>query len=99
MRPNLSPYPFRTVPYRTVSYRIVPYRTVSYRTVPSRTVAYRTVFRFPLYRKFLKIVYRTVLFSAFIAKTANRAVRKGNYFLFFTYCTKVKIVFVTQRKA
>ena len=76
--------PYRTVPYRTVSYRIVPYRTVLYRIVPYRIVPYRTVFRFPLYRKFFKIVYRTVLFSAFIAKTANRTVRKGKYFPFFT---------------
>jgi len=48
-----------------------------------RTVSYRTVFRFPLYRKFFKIVYRTVFFSHFIAKAANRAVRKGNYLTFF----------------
>ena len=70
---------FITVPFS--------YRTVSYRT---RTVLYHTVFRFPLYRKFFKIVYRTVLFSAFIAKTANLAVKKGNYFPFFIQKARLK---------
>ena len=53
------------------------------RTVPNRTISYRTVFRFSLYRNFFKIVYPTVPFSAFIAKIANRTVRKGNYFPFY----------------